>query len=93
MFTRNIIDFLKTSNICFKMVKYETGKWNLSGLVANPKSPAFSKQIQNVEKKSKQFEKIKTQLDPKFSSKKFQSILHSLEEISEKMSIIGGYAS
>ncbi len=93
MFTKNIIDFLKTSNICFKMVKYETGKWNLNGLVTNPKSPAFSRQIQNVEKKSRQFEKIKTKLDPKISSKKFQSILHSLEEISEKMSIIGGYAS
>ena len=75
MFTKNIIDFLKTSNICFKMVKYETGKWNLNGLVTNPKSPAFSRQIQNVEKKSRQFEKIKTKLNPKISSKKFRKTL------------------
>ncbi len=42
------------------MTKYDTGKWDLTGLVSNPKSPAFAKQIQQVENKSKHFEKIKT---------------------------------
>ena len=75
------------------MNKYELGTWNLKGLVANPKSPAFEKQIQLVEKKAKQFEKIKSKLNPKISSKKFLEILHELEELDEKMSIIGGFAS
>ena len=75
------------------MNKYELGTWNLKGLVANPKSPAFEKQIQLVERKAKQFEKIKSKLNPKISSKKFLEILHELEELDEKMSIIGGYAS
>ncbi|MEX1150748.1 MAG: M3 family oligoendopeptidase [Nitrosopumilaceae archaeon] len=75
------------------MNKYELGTWNLKGLVANPKSPAFEKQIQLVESKAKQFEKIKSKLNPKISSKKFLEILHELEELDEKMSIIGGYAS
>ncbi|MFQ5573256.1 MAG: M3 family oligoendopeptidase, partial [Nitrosopumilaceae archaeon] len=75
------------------MAKYVTGKWDLAGLVANPKSPAFAKQIRQVENKSKQFEKIKTKLNPKISSKKFLAILHQLEDIYEKMSIIGGFAS
>jgi oligoendopeptidase F len=75
------------------MNKYELGTWNLKGLVANPKSPAFEKQIQLVERKAKQFEKIKAKLNPKISSKKFLEILHELEELDEKMSIIGGYAS
>lgn len=75
------------------MNKYELGTWNLKGLVANPKSPAFEKQIQLVERKAKQFEKIKSKLNPKISSKKFLGILHELEELDEKMSIIGGYAS
>ena len=75
------------------MNKYELGTWNLNGLVANPKSPAFEKQIQLVERKAKQFEKIKSKLNPKISSKKFLEILHELEELDEKMSIIGGYAS
>ena len=75
------------------MNKYELGTWNLKGLVANPKSHAFEKQIQLVERKAKQFEKIKSKLNPKISSKKFIEILHELEELDEKMSIIGGYAS
>ena len=75
------------------MNKYELGTWNLKGLVANPKSPAFEKQIQLVERKAKKFEKIKSKLNPKISSKKFLEILHELEELDEKMSIIGGYAS
>ncbi len=75
------------------MDKYELGTWNLKGLVANPKSQTFEKQIQLVEKKAKQFEKIKSKLNPKISSKKFLEILHDLEELDEKMSIIGGYAS
>ena len=75
------------------MNKYELGIWNLKGLVANPKSLAFEKQIQLVERKAKQFEKIKSKLNPKISSKKFLEILHELEELDEKMSIIGGYAS
>ena len=75
------------------MTKYELGTWNLKGLVADPKSKAFEKQIQIVEKKSKAFTKIKSILDKKISSKKFLQILHALEELDEKMSIIGGYSS
>lgn len=75
------------------MNKYELGTWNLKGLVANPKSQVFEKQIQLVERKAKEFEKIKSKLNPKISSKEFLGILHTLEELDEKMSIIGGYAS
>lgn len=75
------------------MKKYEPCRWDLSDLVKNPKSPAFEKQIQVVQKKARQFEKIKLKLDPKMSHKQFLGILHDLEEISEKLSIIGGYAS
>ena len=75
------------------MKRYELGEWDLSDLVKNPKSPAFEKQIQLVEKKAKQFEKIKSKLDPKMPQKKFFGILHDLEEISEKMSVVSGFAS
>ena len=75
------------------MTKYVAGKWDLSGLVPNPKTPAFTKQIQALEKKSKQFANIKSSLKPKISSKKFFEILHKIEDIDEKMSIIGGYSS
>lgn len=75
------------------MTKYELGTWNLKGLVADPKSKAFEKQIKTIEKKSMVFAKIKSKLDKKISSKKFLQILHDLEELDEKLSIISGYAS
>jgi oligoendopeptidase F len=61
--------------------------------VKNPKSLAFQKQIQELEKQAIKFEKIKSKLDPKMSSKQFRNILQQVEEISENMSKIGGYAS
>ena len=75
------------------MVEYQLGEWDLSELVKNPKSQAFQKQIKELENQAKKFEKIRLKLDPKMSSKKFMSILNEIEEISEKMSKIGGYAS
>ena len=75
------------------MVEFQLGTWDLSELAKNPKSPAFQKQIQELEQQAKKFEKIKSKLDPKMGSKKFINILQEVEGISEKMSKIGGYAS
>jgi len=75
------------------VTEYQLGRWDLSELTKNPKSPEFQKQIKELEKQAEKFEKIKSKLDPKMSSKKFLNILHEIEEISEKMSKIGGYAS
>ena len=75
------------------MTEYQLGEWDLSELAKNPKSPKFQKQVQELENLARKFEKIKTKLDPKISSKKFKDILNEVEEISEKMSKIGGYAS
>ncbi len=75
------------------MSEYKLDKWDLSELAKDPKSPAFQKQIRDLEALAKKFEKIKSKLDPKMSSKKFMDILHEIEDISEKMSRIGGYAS
>lgn len=75
------------------MAEYELGGWDLSELAKNPQSPQFQKQVAELEDLAKTFEKIKTKLDPKMSSKKFLSILKDVEDISERMSKIGGYAS
>ena len=75
------------------MSSYQLGKWDLTELVKNPKSPAFQKQIQELEKQAMEFEKMKSKLDPKMSSKQFMNILHQVEKILENMSKIGGYAS
>jgi len=75
------------------MSEYKLGGWDLSELAKNPKSAAFQKQIQELEKQAVKFEKIKSQLNPKMSPKKFKDILNQVEKISENMSKIGGYAS
>ncbi len=75
------------------MAEYQIGRWDLSELTKNPKSSAFQKHILNLEKQARKFEKIKSKLDPKMSTKKFMSILQEIEEMSEKMNKIGGYAS
>ena len=58
------------------MSSYQLGKWDLTELVKNAKSPAFQKQIQELEKQAEKFEKIKSKLNPKMSSKQFMNILH-----------------
>ena len=75
------------------VMKYQPGIWDLSKLVKDPKSPAFQKQIKELEKQAATFEKIKSKLNSKITSTKFKNILQQVEEISENMSRIGGYAS
>ncbi len=75
------------------MSEYKLDKWDLSELAKDPKSPSFQRQISEVEALAKKFEKVKSKINPKMSSKKFMDIVHEVEEISEKMSMIGGYAS
>jgi len=75
------------------MSEYKLDRWDLSELVKDTKSPEFQKQIRDLEGLAIKFEKIKTKLNPKMSSKEFIGILREVEKISEKMSRIGGYAS
>jgi len=75
------------------MSSFQLGKWDLSELAKDPKSKAFQNQILELEKDAASFEKIKQKLNPKMSSKEFLKIISQVEEISEKMSRIGGYAS
>jgi len=75
------------------MSEYKLDKWDLSELAKGPKSPSFQRQISEVEALAKKFENVKSKINPKMSSKRFMDIVHEVEEISEKMSMIGGYAS
>ena len=76
-----------------KLCGFEQGKWNLSELAKNPKSPEFTKQLQVIEKKVRRFEQSKRSLKPTISAQRFARLLRSLEDIAEKISIISGYAS
>ncbi len=74
-------------------MRHELGKWNLDELVKNPTRTIFDKKLAKIESNAKKFEKIKKSLSPKISSGKFLKLLHDVEYISEKSSVIGGYAS
>jgi oligoendopeptidase F len=71
---------------------YKKGIWNLDDLVKNPTRQIFDKKISEIERLSKKFTKNKSQLKPNISSAKFLHLLHEIENIAEKSSMIGGYA-
>ena len=75
------------------MMRHKLGKWNLDELVKNPTRTIFDKKLAKIESNAKKFEKIKKSLNPKISTGKFLKLLHDVEYISEKSSVIGGYAS
>ena len=63
------------------MKQYELGEWDLSELAKNPKSSAFQKQIKDLENQANKFEKIKSKLSPKMSSKQFKIILQQFKNL------------
>ena len=75
------------------MVQHELGKWNLDELAKNPTRMIIDKKLTKIESDAKRFERIKKSLNPKISSEKFLKLIRDIEKISEKSSIIGGYAS
>src|SRR5690349_5815655 len=75
------------------MILFKQGSWNLAELVTDPKGAAFRKQLEEVEAKVKNFEKMKKHLKPSISAQKFAYLLHCLEEISEKFSVVSSFAS
>ena len=72
---------------------YKTGSWNLTELVKDPKKPEFENQIKHIQKRTTEFEKIKSKLKPTISASDFLKIIKNLENISEEISVVGGYAS
>ena len=75
------------------MMRHKLGKWNLDELVKNPTRAVFDQKLAKIESNAKRFEKIKKSLNPKVSSGKFLRLLRDIENITEKSSVIGGYAS
>src|SRR2546430_1819575 len=75
------------------MTLFKQGRWNLAELVTDPKGAAFRKQLDKIEVRVRNFEKIKKNLKPNISNQKFAYLLHCLEDISEKFSVVSGYAS
>lgn len=75
------------------MTKYKSQPWDLSDLVSNSNGNEIKKKIDVIQKKSTEFEKIKSELQPNIKVKEFKKILDQIEDISEKTSKVLGFAS
>lgn len=75
-----------------KLIKLKTGTWDLSELVKNPKGDEFSNFLSSIDEKVKQFENKRSLLKPEISSNNFFEMIKDSESISEKLSIVLGYA-
>jgi oligoendopeptidase F len=75
-----------------KLLKLKTGSWDLSELIKNPKDNDFSSFITSINEKVKQVESKRSLLKSDISIKSFLEILEELENISEELSIISGFA-
>ena len=73
-------------------LRLKTGSWNLSELIENPKSDEISNFLKSIDQKVEQFENKRSVLKPDISSKDFLDLIKNAESISEKLSIIAGYA-
>ena len=75
------------------MTEYKLSKWSLDDLLKNPTRSTFDKKLAELNNYAREFEKQKKFLNKKISSKKLLELIHKIEHITEKSSIIGGYAS
>ena len=75
------------------MAEYTLSKWSLDDLLKNPTRSTFDKKLAELNNHAREFEKQKKFLNKKISSKKLLELIHKIEHITEKSSIIGGYAS
>jgi oligoendopeptidase F len=68
------------------------GSWKLDDLVKDPNGKEFQEFLESISTKVIQLETKRKILDDNVPTVEFESFLHSIEEISEKINIAGGYA-
>ena len=79
--------------LLINMAEYTLSKWSLDDLLKNPTRSTFDKKLAELNNYAREFEKQKKFLNKKISSKKLLELIHKIEYITEKSSIVGGYAS
>jgi oligoendopeptidase F len=70
----------------------KVGPWDLTDLVKDPSSEEFSRFLKSIEKQLVQFEASRVLLCPDILPEEFESLIHMLESISEKVAIASGRA-
>ena len=73
-------------------ITLKVGKWNLADLVRDPSGEDFKRLIDSIESEIKEFESRRSKLSQEISASEFEDLIHSVERISEKVSIASGFA-
>src|SRR5918995_39919 len=68
------------------------GAWDLSDLFKDPSSEEFEEFVKAIEEKVRNIENKRKSLSNDMAELDFQSIFYAMEDISEKVSIVYGYA-
>jgi oligoendopeptidase F len=68
------------------------GPWDLSDLVRDPRSEEFEEFVKSIEQKVSIIENKRNYLSNALEESAFQSIFYAIEDVSEKVSIVDGYA-
>jgi oligoendopeptidase F len=68
------------------------GSWELLDLIKGPNATEFQEFLQSISTKVTQLESRRKDLHDNISTLEFENFLHSIEEISERVSIASGYA-
>lgn len=73
-------------------VTLKAGRWNLADLVNDPSGDDFKQLLASIESEIRQFETTRSRLSPEMAVHDFEGMIHSVESISEKISIASGFA-
>ena len=73
-------------------ITLKVGRWNLADLVRDPSGYDFRRLLDTIESEIREFEVSKGGLGPDLSTSDFEHLIHSVESISEKISIASGFA-
>ncbi|MGI0025400.1 MAG: M3 family oligoendopeptidase, partial [Nitrososphaera sp.] len=73
-------------------VTLKVGKWNLADLVRDPSGEDFKRLIDSIGSEIREFESRRSNLTQDISTLEFENLIHSVESISEKVSIASGFA-
>ncbi|MDQ3838252.1 MAG: M3 family oligoendopeptidase [Thermoproteota archaeon] len=68
------------------------GPWDLSDLVKDPNNKEFEDFVKSIERTVSEIENKRKSLSNDLTESDFQSIFYAIEQISEKVSIVDGYA-
>ena len=74
------------------LLRPKLGSWRLNDLFEEPSGKKLDEFLASITSRVEEVENRRKELNDEISSSDFESILHSIEEISEMISIIGGYA-